>query len=190
MPFSSKRPGGGGTKACDFGKKDVAPSTVNAVKDIKDRIRPFEDLGFHLTEAQVFWYPMDCKTMVDNVRGRDSMTQDSSAAASSQFVDQGSILEQAQPPDGLFGSPQWRWCHMGLILLSEGPPPPERTGTTSHLFIIMDLNQACVRTAHLLVETSLMQQKLKQLVVEHCNRREVYSAGINKRVLASWDLGT
>ncbi|KAL7577931.1 hypothetical protein ACA910_007562 [Epithemia clementina (nom. ined.)] len=82
----------------------------------------------------------------------------------------GGLLEAARPPDSIFGSPQWRWCHMGLILSAEGPPPTEITGTRSRLFILMDLYDTGVRTVHLLVTGSLTQKKIKDFVSDQCNQ--------------------
>lgn len=50
------------------------------------------------------------------------------------------LLEPARPPDAILGFPQWRWCHMGLIL-SANPKKKatERTSESPSLYIIVDL---------------------------------------------------
>ncbi|KAL7577960.1 hypothetical protein ACA910_007584 [Epithemia clementina (nom. ined.)] len=201
---SFHKPKPGSTKACgSFRKKNGAESTIDTLKHLEDEILPFDDLGFRLNEVQVFWLPMDRKAMTDNVRGRDWMrTNDSSSndvnesgtdKATESESQLKKLLEPARPPDSMIGYPQWRWCHMGLILSASSSKlaGDEKTGTSTRLYIILDLYQTGVRTDHLLVRSSLMHNKLKKLVINHCNQEEVFSAGINQPTTSSSsDLGS
>lgn len=177
-------------------KNNTTVSTQKALRIIEDKILPYQQLDFCWTEIQVFWIPLrrfnkednDNSSSDEKKKKKKKITTASSSRASTS-------LKAARPPDSCYGVPEWRWCHMGLILVAESN---HKNGDSSsddddgmQLRVLLDLHNSGIRIHHVFNKAGKAQRQIHDFLLELCAKNDdvpVFSAGVHEQITVPLDI--
>lgn len=189
-----------------------AINTQKALTHIEDRILlPYQDLDLVWKEIQVFWLPLrgynkeeaeenpaTAETEETNPHSTVNKTNKSKKKKDNHInhnhIKKNYTLPAARPPDSSIGVvSEWRWCHMGIILVAKNDNENENENNNNiQLQVLIDLHNSGIRIHHVLIGTKASQQQkmhdlLYQLMCSGNNNDQdvvpIYSAGVQCPIL-------
>eukprot|EP00546_Thalassionema_frauenfeldii_P012914 CAMPEP_0178917168 /NCGR_PEP_ID=MMETSP0786-20121207/13094_1 /TAXON_ID=186022 /ORGANISM="Thalassionema frauenfeldii, Strain CCMP 1798" /LENGTH=375 /DNA_ID=CAMNT_0020590683 /DNA_START=74 /DNA_END=1202 /DNA_ORIENTATION=+ len=160
-----------------------AISTEKALTHIEDRILPYQDLDFVWDDIQVFWLPLRGynKEEEELEEGENNSTGESSTEKKTTKKNgKNYTLKAARPPDSSVGVSEWRWCHMGIILVATS-----KNDDAVQLQVLIDLHNSGIRIHHVFGKNA--QRKMHDFLFQLCANDDavpIYSAGVKQDVVA------
>lgn len=161
-----------------------AISTEKALTHIEDRILPYQDLGFVWDEIHVFWLPLRGYNKEEEEEKLEEDENNSTEKTNKRTNDKNYTLKAARPPDSsVLGVSEWRWCHMGIILVAKSKNNDDDEAV--QLQVLIDLHNSGIRIHHVFGTNA--HQKMHDFLFQLCANDDavpIYSAGVKQNVVA------
>merc|ERR1712070_1178296 len=158
---------------------------------------------FVWTEIEVFWLPLRGYDKEDRY-GTSANSNDNHKKKKKKKKNLSSknratnTLKAARPPDSYGGVvSEWRWCHMGLILVANQSSKNEEEDDKSYgdinddkkenvqVCVLLDLHNSGVRIHRVFAEAKKSKAKIYNFVQDLCAKDgdvSLYSAGVTETI--------